>query len=104
MLIFLFLHSCTSEDVITETSQADKEMSVEMENYKVAMISWMRAKHQVRNNKTAISNPNDVILKEAKELIRSENQIERYDSKLLSVEKENAIISQAFRIYAEKLN
>lgn len=102
LLIFLFMHSCTSEDVVAETSLTDKEMSVEMESFKIAMISWMRAKHQVKNDKSGTSNPNDVILKEAKELIRSENQIERYDSKLSSVEKENAIISQAFRIYAEK--
>ena len=54
-----------SEDVIAETSQTDKEMSVEMENYKMAMISLMRAKHQVKNGKSGTSNPNDVILKEA---------------------------------------
>lgn len=103
LLTFLFIGitSCSTEDHFVDSPSQEK-MSVEMESFKVALISWVKAKNTSRNGKITNQDVNDVIIKEAKDLLKSENMIIPLGNSR-SIENENAIISQAMQVYVKKI-
>lgn len=97
--LFLGIVSCNSEETVV-AAHSEQEMTVEMKNFKAALIDWVKAKNSVTQNKGSGFNPNDVIITEAIDLLQSEKIV--LESK--TMENKGALISQAMRVYVKKTN
>lgn len=99
--------SCSTEESspiegesIASSQLAKKEMSVEMENFRDAMIVWMKAKHNPNASKST-EKSNRILMEESRLLLESNGaQLETVDGK--QALNENEIISKAMRLYAQK--
>lgn len=94
--------SCSTEKPIDPLTM-EQEMTPEMENFKDALIEWVKAKNIASQSQLTEYNPNEVILTQAKDLLKSENILIQA-KRSSTAENEGIIISQAMRVFIEKSN
>lgn len=101
-ILMVGLVSCSSENPV-DSITVEPEMTIEMKNFKHSLIEWVKAKNSAAGIQVNDYNPNDKIIKEANDLLESEN-VYIQENKSSTSENEGAIISQAMRVYIEKSN
>ncbi|MGY0391124.1 hypothetical protein ACW5R3_01025 [Bizionia sp. KMM 8389] len=106
--MLVFTTSCSSEEEasdyvkVSKTSNqlVNKERSIEMENFREAMIIWMKAKHNP-NASNSTDKQSNSLLEDAKSLLEF-NGIPFETLEGRQALNDSEIISKAMRLYAQK--
>jgi hypothetical protein len=101
-LFFLFCSCSNTEDVVSKEQYGSKmESSIEMKNFKEAMIVWTKSKQEAKQNKIAAFKGNDIIIKQATDLLLANGYTDAEIKQQLA-ENEDIVIAKAMRLFAEK--
>lgn len=93
--------SCTKEtETIEQGIESKKEMLPEMENFREAMIDWVKSKHGQNTFRTS-QESKSILAETSRALLESNGvQLEKIEDKQALSEEE--LLSRAMRLYAEK--